>query len=178
MKIEVQQPPELGQLQDTSLIIGEEISYTVDAGKGFQYLWSPSEGVDCATCPNPTFSPLITTPYTLQVFDPSGCFNISRKVLIEIIEKYSLDVPSAFSPNGDGVNDIIYARGWGLKELKSFKIYNRFGELVFESQDFENGWDGTYRGKDQNIETYVYTVEVLTFGGEILTKKGNISLIR
>ena len=112
------------------------------------------------------------------MFDPSGCFNISRKVLIEIIEKYSLDVPSAFSPNGDGVNDIIYARGWGLKELKSFKIYNRFGELVFESQDFENGWDGTYRGKDQNIETYVYTVEVLTFGGEILTKKGNISLIR
>ena len=89
-----------------------------------------------------------------------------------------MDVPQAFSPNGDGINDIIYAEGWGLKKLIAFKIYNRFGELVFESDDFEKGWDGTFRGKDQMLETYVYTVEAETFKGEVLQKKGNITLLR
>ena len=80
--------------------------------------------------------------------------------------------------NNDGINDIIFAKGWGLKELIAFKIYNRFGELVFESTDFNVGWNGIYKGKEQNIETYIYTVEALTFSDKVLTKTGNISLLR
>jgi len=89
-----------------------------------------------------------------------------------------LEVPNAFSPNGDGNNDIIYAKGWGLKKLIAFKIFNRYGELVFESNDFDKGWDGNYKGKPQNMETYVYTVEAETYSGKVLSRKGNISLLR
>jgi len=122
--------------------------------------------------------PFTTTEYILTISDSLGCFSITDTILVEVVEEFTLDVPQAFSPNGDGVNDIIYVKGWGLKELIAFKIYNRFGELVFEGTEFDQGWDGTYNGKDQMVETYVYTVEAETYAGEVLTKKGNITLIR
>ncbi|MEQ8909784.1 MAG: PKD domain-containing protein [Vicingaceae bacterium] len=176
--VNVFNPPTEPFLQDTSLIIGEEVMLNGFSGEGFLYQWVPTTGVSCPSCPDPLFKPEVSTEYTLQISDPFGCFPFEKKVFIEIIEKYSLDVPQVFSPNGDDVNDVVYAKGWGLKELISFKIYNRFGEIVFESQDFDKGWDGTYRGKDQNVETYVYTVEALTYGGKVLRKKGNLNLIR
>ena len=177
-KVEVISPPLDPVISDTSIIIGESVPYWVFAGKGYLYQWTPPDGINCPNCYDPIFSPLTTTNYELTIKDPFNCFLLNKQLLIEVEEKYSLDVPQVFSPNGDGVNDIIFAKGWGLKELLAFRIYNRFGELVFESSDFKLGWDGTYKGQAQNIETYVYTVEALTFGGEVLRKKGNISLIR
>ncbi len=176
--LQIVQEPLVPFFTDTTIIIGEELSLAAFGSSQYNYLWTPPDGLSCNTCPNPIFGPLSTTRYTLKVTDPFNCYEIDRDYLIEVLEQFSLDVPQVFSPNGDGVNDVIFAKGWGLKELLSFKIFNRFGEVVFESQDFDQGWDGTYRGEDQNIETYVYTVEALTFGGEVIRKKGNISLIR
>lgn len=176
--VEVIQPPNSFILLDSTLIIGESYQLNANAGNGYSYSWTPPEGLSCTDCPNPIATPLQTTTYYLVVSDKFGCFTVRDTVEIKVEEKYSLDVPSAFSPNNDGVNDVIYAKGWGLKELIAFKIYNRFGELVFESTDFSVGWNGIYKGKEQNIETYVYTVEALTFGDKVLTKTGNISLLR
>jgi gliding motility-associated-like protein len=174
----VQQEPNYTPLSDTTIIIGEELMINLNAGNGFIYSWSPQEWLSCADCPNPIIQPLRSTTYLINISDSLGCFNITDTLRVEVIEEFSLEVPQAFSPNGDGVNDVIYAEGWGLKELISFKIYNRFGELVFEGNEFDQGWDGTYKGKDQMIETYVYTVEAETYSGEILSRKGNITLIR
>lgn len=176
--LQIVREPQVPFFTDTTIIIGEEVNQAAFGNQQYNYLWTPPDGLSCNTCPNPVFSPLSSTRYTLRVTDPLNCYEIEREYLIEVLEQYSLDVPQVFSPNGDGVNDLIFAKGWGLKELLSFKIFNRFGEVVFESQDFDQGWDGTYRGEAQNIETYVYTVEALTFGDEIIRKKGNISLIR
>ena len=176
--VEVVVEPRLPNLTDTSLIIGETLYIDVTVGNKLIYNWTPITGISCSDCATPTFQPLETTTYYLSIKDRFGCFEIYDTLTIIIDEKYSLDVPKAFTPNNDGNNDIIYAKGWGLKELLSFKIYNRFGELVFESKDFSKGWDGKYKGKIQNIETYVYTVEALTFSDKILSKKGNISLLR
>lgn len=164
---------------DTSLFIGEKLNVNYYAGfDGFNYSWTPTDWLSCSNCPNPNMQPLKSTTYTVSITDVNGCFDTSYQVRIEVKEVYSLDVPTAFSPNNDGKNDIIFAKGWGLKELIAFKIYNRFGELVFESNDFDKGWDGKYKGVPQNIETYVYTVEALTIGEEVISKKGNISLLR
>lgn len=176
--VEVIQEPLPFVLLDSTLIIGENYQFNANAGNGYNYSWTPPDGLSCTDCPNPIATPLQTTTYYLEVSDRFGCFSVRDTVEIKVEEKYSLDVPSAFSPNNDGINDIIYAKGWGLKELIAFKIYNRFGELVFESTDFNVGWNGIYKGKEQNIETYVYTVEALTFGDKVLTKTGNISLLR
>jgi len=178
LDVNVQQAPTNSPLMDTTIIIGEELFPKVNAGPGFSYSWTPPNGLSCTACPNPRIQAFNSTDYILSIADSLGCFSITDTFRVEVIDEFSLDVPQAFSPNGDGVNDIIYAKGWGLKELISFKIYNRFGELVFEGNEFDEGWNGRYNGKDQMVETYVYTVEAETFRGEILSKKGNISLIR
>lgn len=176
--IVIQQPNPNSGLLDSSIIIGEDLDLDVNAGNNFNYRWTPSDGLSCDDCPNPNVKPLRSQTYILNISDDFGCFNINDTITISVAEMYSLDVPKAFTPNGDGVNDIIYVKGWGLKDLISFKIYNRFGELIFESTDFNVGWNGKYRGKEQNIETYIYTVEALTFGNRVLSKKGNISLLK
>lgn len=178
--VNVQPPPIENPLNfsDSSIIIGEYIDLDATAGDSLNYSWRPKEGLSCTNCPNPRAQPLKNTTYIVSINDPFGCFSFNDTIYIEVIEEYTLDVPNAFSPNGDGNNDIIYAKGWGLKELIAFKIYNRYGELVFESNDFDHGWDGTYKGKPQNMETYVYTVEAETYSGKVLSKKGNISLLR
>lgn len=180
VNVEVQPPPLNNPLSysDTSIIIGEYIDLNATAGDNLNYAWFPDEGLSCTTCPNPRAQPLKNTQYIVSISDPFGCFSFSDTLFIEVIEKYSLEVPNAFSPNGDGNNDIVYAKGWGLKKLLAFKIYNRFGELVFESNKFDHGWDGTYKGEPQNMETYVFTVEAETYSGKILSKKGNITLLK
>jgi len=178
VEVYVQQRPNYMAIDDSTIIIGEEINMNAYAGLGFTYSWRPSTGLSCNNCPDPVAQPLASTNYILEITDPNGCFNLRDTIRITVREEFTLDVPQAFSPNGDGINDIIYAKGWGLKTLIAFKIYNRFGELIFESNDFDKGWDGTYNGKDQMIETYVYTVEAETYKGVVLQKKGNITLLR
>lgn len=164
---------------NTAIIIGESTGLFVTADQNnVTYLWIPSETLNCDTCTTPIATPLETTEYSVIVTDSLGCVSISGHVLIEVIKEYTLDLPSLFTPDGDGVNDVVYVRGWGLKELIWFRIYNRWGEMIFETSDLNTGWDGTFNGKPQNIESYAYHVKAYTLGGHILTKKGYITLIR
>jgi gliding motility-associated-like protein len=86
-------------------------------------------------------------------------------------------VPNAFSPNGDGHNDVLKVNGICLQNL-SFMIFNRWGEKVFETIDQETGWDGTYKGEAMNTGVYVYRLEGKTYDGKAFSGKGNITLIR
>jgi gliding motility-associated-like protein len=76
------------------------------------------------------------------------------------------------------VNDIIYVDGWGIRKLRFFRVFNRWGQLLFETSDIKTGWDGRYNGVLQNMETYVYQVEVDTYIDEVKQKQGTITLIR
>ncbi|TAL58572.1 MAG: gliding motility-associated C-terminal domain-containing protein, partial [Bacteroidetes bacterium] len=86
-------------------------------------------------------------------------------------------IPNAFSPNGDGENDIFYVRGNCIKEL-TFIIYNRWGEKVFKTTDPKQGWDGTHRGKTANTAVFAYYMNAVLASGEKISRKGNVSLIR
>ncbi|MBL0071616.1 MAG: gliding motility-associated C-terminal domain-containing protein [Bacteroidetes bacterium] len=115
----------------------------------------------------------------VTITDDVGCFEVTSTYEFEIKPITTIDVPTAFTPNGDGENDVIYVNGFGIKKLIEFKIYNRFGQLVYESADISQGWDGYYRGELQPIETYVYFTSVETWlDGEILSKKGSFNIIR
>ena len=113
------------------------------------------------------------------IADNRGCFTAQSTFTVDVLPEASIAVPTAFTPNGDGKNDIIYVAGWGIKSLQYFKIFNRWGELVFQSNDLTVGWDGTYNGVPQNIETYVYEASALSYiSDKPLTKKGYINLLR
>jgi len=177
IKIKVQQEPEI-VLNDTSIVIGETINLNISSSDIATYSWLPEYDILCSDCSENTLKPLETTFYQITVTDTMGCFTKTFEYLVDVMLKYSVDVPTAFSPNNDGVNDVIYVDGWGVKELLEFNIYNRFGELVFSSNDINVGWNGTYKNKLQNIESYTYSVKVLTYDDQILTKTGGIKLLK
>jgi gliding motility-associated-like protein len=102
-------------------------------------------------------------------------FNKCRMVPTEVVPL--LGLPTAFSPNGDGQNDILYVRGAAIQTM-DLKIYNRWGQLVFESTSQAIGWDGTFNGEPQPIEAYAYVLDVTFIDGTAKLLKGNVTLLR
>ena len=151
-----------------------------DKGSNFTYAWTPNAGgLSCDTCALPVSGTTVNVTYTVFVTDrPLGCFTTGYEFRVLVIPNTSLDVPSAFTPNGDGLNDVIYPDGWGLKRLIYFRVYNRWGQLTFETSDLKKGWNGEFNGEPQNMETYVYQVAVETMTDEVLTKSGSFKLLR
>jgi gliding motility-associated-like protein len=160
---------------DTTINIGE--SATLTSSGGPSYNWTPVTGLSCTTCPNPTASPTNTTTYVVTVTYGNGCSNSSMVTVTVVDNCGDVFVPSAFSPNADGENDILKVRGNCIKTM-SFIIYDRWGEKVFESTDPKIGWDGTYNGKSLNSAVFVYYLNAGLFTGKAVTMKGNINLIK
>ncbi len=175
--IAVQQIPTVN-MTDTAVIIGEQVILDAYSDQILTYSWFPDYELNCNNCSSITATPLEPTTYEVTVTDVNGCFSVNYEVFIDILKKYTIDVPSAFTPNGDGINDIIYVQGWGVEDLLLFRIYNRYGEIIFESTDKDIGWDGTYKGKMQGIETYTYEASVRTYEDQILFKRGSIKLLK
>ena len=174
----VQQPP-IPITWDTTVVIGQTFALPGGQGPGFSYTWTPVNNLSCINCANPIFSGTVNAYYVETIADKRGCFRDSSTFRITVEPLSSIDVPTAFTPNGDGTNDVVYVAGWGLKSLQYFKIFNRWGELVFETNDLKVGWDGTYKGTPQNMETYVYEVSAQTYTSTSpITKKGYIKLLR
>ena len=159
--------------------IGDTMVAVVLADADINCRWSPETDVVSSGCDSIFFFPLRTTDYIVWLSDSLGCHEDRFDIHVEVDMRFSLDVPGAFTPlsEGDG-NNIVYARGLGIKRLLQFRIFNRWGEEVFFTDDLHTGWDGTLNGKVQNNDTYSYYVEAEMFDGSIRTKKGNLMLIR
>lgn len=171
-------------IDEQCIIIGEEVTIGKDYGPGYTYDWTtgPTEHLACTDCAVQTFQitkesddPII---YQVSYDDPLSCFPKTDQYSVCVIDNYTVDVPSAFTPDGVGENNVIYVKGHGIKELVYFKIYNRWGELVFETNNIDVGWDGTYKGQDQDMETFVYQAKVEFYNGMSEEKGGQITLIR
>lgn len=147
------------------------------------YLWSPSSTLNCSDCPQPIAAPKFNTNYTVSFVDSNGCRNTGQIQVIVICKNANVFVPNTFSPNGDGSNDVFYVRGKGLDRVKSLRIFNRWGEVVFEAQQFPVndpgfGWNGKYKGNKPVPDVYVYQVEVFCDNSQIIRFEGNIALIQ
>ena len=168
---------------DKCIIIGDSITLGVDYGAGYTYDWSNGETdfLKCMTCPEQTIQiteEVETIVYEVTYSDTLGCFTKTDKYNICVEDKYTVDVPSAFTPDGFGENDIVKVKGHGIKELIYFRIYNRWGELVFETNEISKGWDGVYKGNAQGVETFVYQAKVKFYNDQFGEKGGDITLIR
>lgn len=177
--VAVQQPPVvIVSPSDTSIIIGEKVTFSTDSMAGYFYKWSPENYFSCINCATVVATPMESTTVNLLVNDDKDCFTIPVNIPVEVREEYSVDMPTSFTPNGDGINDVVFVRGWGIKQLVEFRIINRWGNQVFFTDNLSEGWDGTYNGKLQNIDTYAYILQVETWEGNLVTKKGTITLLK
>ena len=146
----------------------------------FQYNWQPSESLNNPLIYNPLASPTATTTYQLTVQNEEGCEQIASRSIVVVnlaCEAPYVFIPSAFTPNGDGINDVFRVRGNTLDQVY-LAVYNRWGERVFESNDLEKTWDGTFKGEVLPPDVYGYYAEIRCFDGGVFIKKGNCTLIR
>ena len=160
-----------------SINIGESSNLAVLPGVfGTTYSWNPPIGLSCFFCQNPIASPLESTWYYVTVTNAAGC-ETTDSVYIEVDPSTNIYIPNIFSPNQDGNNDIYLVRGKGVEQF-NLAIYNRWGQLVFESKDIEQGWDGTKDGSPLNQGVFVYKIQVIMYNGDRYEETGNITLIR
>lgn len=172
--VHITQPPVATAKENASITTGQSI--TLSATGGISYTWKPAESLNCSTCASPTASPLHTTIYCVTATNSYGCEDTACVTII-VDTQCDIYVPTAFSPNGDGENDIFYLIGKNCYKSLLFKIYNRWGELVFEADDITIGWDGTYKNKPMDAAVFVYDLNV-TLQDAVIQKSGNISLIK
>jgi gliding motility-associated-like protein len=141
------------------------------------YSWSPVGSLSNPNAPRTIATPTSTTTYVAAGFDVNNCaFRDSVRVTV----KYhgNLLIPSGFTPNGDGINDIFKVVNPRVQSLMEFRVFNRWGQEVFSTTNINKGWDGTWKGIPQDIGTYQYLIRVGYADGLTELYKGDVQLIR
>ena len=142
------------------------------------HFWNPSTWLEDAFSLTTSATPPQTTWYELFAIDQYGCLN-KDSILVTVESNTVLDIPTGFSPNGDGMNDVFHiVRYLNISHLKEFAVFNRWGEKVFSTENISKGWDGNVNGKPQPLGVYAWLVVAETSDGEEITRKGTITLVR
>lgn len=163
--------------KDTLIVKGESIQFY--AAGGTKYTWTPATNLNDTTIHNPTgyYPDTGSFVYYLHVSSNFGCAgNDTIKVLV--INQAEFFVPSAFTPNGDGMNDLFRPLAVGYRKLNYFRVYNRWGQQVYYSKSLEGGWDGTYGSKQCDLGVYFWEVSFVDRFGKEGATKGDVTLIR
>ena len=163
------------------------VSTTINQGESVQlqatgattYSWSPSTGLSCSDCPNPVATPNMTTTYTVTGIDASGCTGTAEVTVFVLTVCGDLFVPTVFTPNDQGpaANNILCIHGNCIAELK-YSVYNRWGEVVFTTEDPSECWDGTYRDKPVQTGVYAYKIYAVLFDGTEINESGNLTILK
>ncbi len=158
---------------DTTILAGG--AAPLQATGGNVYLWAPSYWLDNERIPNPVARPQQPVTYTVKVTNEYGCSD-SDSVHINIIE--GVQLPNAFSPNGDGINDEFRLVNYGYEKIIHFVIYDRWGKQVFIADHNTKGWNGTINGKPAEVGTYYYNIRLQLMNGTEKLFRGSVILIR
>jgi gliding motility-associated-like protein len=152
-------------------------SYQINpGGNGLYYSWFPPSGLSADDVSNPVASPQVRTRYFVTARTENGCV-VKDSIDVLVNTESVLDLPNAFTP-GNGTNGTFRIIKRGMATLRYFRVYNRWGNKVFETTDINRGWDGTFNGVAQPAGVYVYSVDAVTSTGQEFHKGGNITLIR
>lgn len=144
---------------------------------GETVLWSPAINLDNATSFNPVFKGNTEQQYIIDIKTKAGCVTTDTQ-LVKLVKSVEIFVPNAFTPNGDGINDDLKPVFFGIKELHYFRVYNRWGQLFYQTQTLKQGWNGTFKNIKQEMQTVVWMLEALGVDGIIYTRQGTSVLLR
>jgi len=153
------------------------VQLNVTSNGNYSYTWSPAQYLDDPTSASPFANPPSDFTYTVSAIDSSGC-GASGSVNVVVNNGGPIAIPSAFTPNNNGVNDIYHILHFCPVELVYFKIFDRWGELLFETSDITRGWDGTYNQINSPMDVYVYIILAREPDGNTIFLKGNVTLVR
>ena len=165
--------------RDTAIVAGQPLHLNASGGESF--LWTPSFGLNRTAVPDP-IATLFGNPdsirYKVTVRDVAGCLD-SASVLVKIFRTNpQIFVPTGFTPNGDGRNDVLKPIAVGIEKIEYFRVYNRWGQLVFSTTANGAGWDGKIGGRNQTTATFVWLVKATDYTGKSVFQKGTSTLIR
>ena len=183
--VAVGQYPTVNLGNDKTLTTGTQfpLMSTITNGPITKWLWSPATDLNCTTCPQPIAVAKKAICYSVVATNQYHC-SASDTICIKVFcENTQVFIPNGFTPDGDGINDVLMVRGTGIKLVKNFRIFNRWGQVVFEKNNFipndiNSGWDGTFNGKPALPDVYVYTCDVTCENDISYTYKGNVSIIK
>ncbi len=142
-----------------------------------QYAWSPATFLNDAGSSTPVAILPYDSHYIVTGTTPEGCEG-SDDILIKVYKGPEIYVPSGFTPNNDGLNDLLKAIPVGVKEFRYFRIYNRWGQMVFTTRNPSIGWDGKINGTEQPMGTFVWMAEAVDYKGNLISRKGVVTIVR
>lgn len=157
--IEVLPRPEITAWPDTAVYRFEPVQLYSESD-GISFSWWPSQDLDNSVTANPVVSPSETSAYIVTATGENGCTNADTISIVVWLRCNRYDIPNAFTPNGDGLNDAFRIVSFGDDAVDNFSIYNRWGEIVFETDDITKEWDGINKGKEQETDVYFYVINV------------------
>ncbi|MBC7937355.1 MAG: gliding motility-associated C-terminal domain-containing protein [Rhizobacter sp.] len=173
--VRVQPPVPAFAGNDTTAVRGTP--YQLFATGGDDYLWTPSTPLNNAAIQNPRATLPGDQKFIVRVTDFAGCIGYDT-VFVKVYAGPAYYIPNAFTPNGDGLNDIFRPVPAGIARTEYFRIFNRYGETIFETSQYLKGWDGTFKGKKQAIGAYVWIIKGVDRNGKTVELKGTVMLVQ
>ena len=164
--------------QDMALVIALDGEVVIETPNGYvTYVWTPEAGLNCTNCPDPIASPDTSTIFLLVVTDGNGCKD-TVQYRVFVCDKSKVYVPNAFTPNGDGANDVFgVVPHEGAEVINLLRVYNRWGQKVYEGSGQNAQWDGKIGDKAAPSDTYVWILDY-ECGGETHRENGDVTLLR
>ena len=154
---------------------GEEVM--LEASGGASYLWTPDSTLQLETTTNPLARPSFSTTYTVLITTDNGC-SFEREVPVIVDRTSFVLAPNAFSPNGDGINDQFKIIVRGVFQVRKIQIFDRWGESLFQTNDVDQGWDGTFNGQPAAVGVYVYQIQGTDINDQPILQSGHLLLLR
>ena len=179
VNISVQQEPKILWFPtDTTIFSGGQFDVNTLANIPIIYDWSPATFLSCSDCKDPIAYPTSPTNFVLTYTDENHCFTFDTAFFVDVEDEYTVYIPNAFTPNWDGDNDTFKPVTFGIKELVFLRIFDRWGTLVFETDDLYQGWNGRLDGEIvAHNSVFTYTVQLRRFNDEVLDYVGMVVLI-
>lgn len=182
--VDVTQPIVVSAGNDTAIVASQplQLNVSVSDPSADQYTWTPATGLSSAMIADPVANLGTmagnTITYIVKATTADGCSGQDSIKVMVFATAPDIFVASAFTPNSDGRNDVLHAIPVGISRLEYFRIYNRWGQLIFSSASSEKGWDGKINGQLQATGNFVYTAQGVDYTGKTVTRKGIVTLIR
>lgn len=156
-----------------------QLTARIFTGSNYKYKWVPSFGLDNGYIYNPVFNFNTNQTYYVNIISEYGCVTTDTlKVFVFEDGLIDIFVPKSFSPNRDGINDQLFVYLAGIRDFKYFKIFNKYGQLMFETKTSDKAWDGRVNGVDQPLGAYVWIAEGIDINGKTIIQKGTVMLLR
>jgi gliding motility-associated-like protein len=182
--LEIFQLPEVDAGPDQRVLAGTICQIEAKGKLIHTLMWTPAEQLECDSCYASATTPMErSTTFFVDVTSPNGCKAIDSVRITIFCDNSQIFIPNSFTPNKDGENDKFYPRGKGVKYVKTFRIYNRWGELMYgrdniQLNDDSKGWDGTFNGNAPRPDVYVYFMEAQCYTDEPIFIKGDVTILK